>query len=239
MSGTAIALDGSNTVFSDDIVNGEVKAADIGTGAVLSDEIATDAVNTAEVANNSLRSNDVRNGTLNSDDVSDESLTGGDLLNQSVTANDIDWSTLNLATAVSYDSGCDDDDGAGSTCVSATVHLDNIGWITINATGTWDTYAFNDTLGANQGSDDTNVVQGSCKLRFDGTPLGYPQVVGEANASGTGIPVHPSGLEGTLALTARTPSVPGGDHTVELFCTETDGDIDFNNLNLTAQGSIG
>ena len=156
-----------------------------------------------------------------------------------MTAADIDWSTLNLATAVSYDSGCNDDEGTGSSCVSATVTLDNIGWITINATGTWDTYAFDDTFGANSGADDVNAVQGTCRLRFDGTSLGYPQVVGEADASGTGFPVHPSNLEGTLALTARTPSVPAGDHTVDLFCAETDGDIDFNNLNLTAQGSIG
>lgn len=32
--GTAVALNGHNTVFSDDITNGEVKKADIGSGAV-------------------------------------------------------------------------------------------------------------------------------------------------------------------------------------------------------------
>ena len=37
--GTAYALDGSNTVFSDDIVNGEVKAADLGTDSVTSSRI--------------------------------------------------------------------------------------------------------------------------------------------------------------------------------------------------------
>ena len=35
--GTAYALDGSNTVFTDDLVNGDVKVADIGEGAVATD----------------------------------------------------------------------------------------------------------------------------------------------------------------------------------------------------------
>jgi len=35
--GTAYALDGSNTVFTYDLVNGDVKVADIGEGAVATD----------------------------------------------------------------------------------------------------------------------------------------------------------------------------------------------------------
>jgi len=114
MSGTAIALDGSNTVFSDDIVNGEVKAADIGTaevgpadildggvhGAELSansvdsskiatdavgaSEIATDGVDTAEILNNSVRSGDVRNGTLLTEDLADGSVDSAKILDGSV-----------------------------------------------------------------------------------------------------------------------------------------------------------
>jgi len=114
MSGTAIALDGSNTVFSDDIVNGEVKAADIGTaevgpadildggvhGAELSansvdaskiatdavgeSEIATDAVDTAEILNNSVRSGDVRNGTLATEDLADGSVDSAKILDGTV-----------------------------------------------------------------------------------------------------------------------------------------------------------
>jgi hypothetical protein len=119
LTGSAVALDGSNTVFSDDIVNGEVKAADIGTGevgpadlldggvhaadlaansvdnskiatdAVLNDEIGTDAVNTDEIVNNSIRSGDVRNGTLIGDDVQDGGLTGADVADDSLTNTDL------------------------------------------------------------------------------------------------------------------------------------------------------
>ena len=42
MSGSAAALDGSDTVFTDDIVDGQVKTADIGTGQVRSVDVADD-----------------------------------------------------------------------------------------------------------------------------------------------------------------------------------------------------
>jgi hypothetical protein len=210
MSGTAIALDGSNTVFSDDIVNGQVKSADIG------------------------------NKQVQGVDVKDETLTGADIANQSVTDFDIDAGSLNLVTATGATAGsCNDDNGTGSSCISATVTTHEIGPITIHATGTWDTFRFDDAAGANSASDNPNLVQGLCKLRFDGIQVGPVQQLGEADVSGTGAPTHPSGSEGTVALTARTIPLPAGTRTVDLFCTEADGDIDFHNLDITAQGSIG
>jgi hypothetical protein len=53
-SGTAYALDGRNTVFSDDIVNAQVLTADIGRGQVRS----------GDVANDSLRGLDIDESTL-------------------------------------------------------------------------------------------------------------------------------------------------------------------------------
>ena len=54
MGGTAFGLNGSNTVFSDDIVNGQVRTPDLG----------TNAVNTAKVTDNSLTGADVNESTL-------------------------------------------------------------------------------------------------------------------------------------------------------------------------------
>ncbi len=209
-SGTAIALDGSNTVFSDDIVDGQVRSLDIG--------------------NNQVRAADVK----------DESLTGADILNQSVTGLDIDYESANLVTGTGFAASCNDDGGTGSACVSTTVTMGAIGPITIHATGTWDTFKFDDLAGANSGSDNPNLVQGKCNLRFDGIQVGPVQELGEADVSGTGTPTHPAGSEGTVALTARTIPLGGsGTHTLDLFCRETDGDIDFHNLAITAQGSRG
>jgi hypothetical protein len=89
MSGTAIALDGSNTVFSDDIVNGEVKAADIGNGEVGTADIATDgvtaidigtdAVTDSEIIAGGVRTSEIANNQVQSADVLDNGLTGADI----------------------------------------------------------------------------------------------------------------------------------------------------------------
>ncbi len=55
-TGTAYA---ANTVFSTDIVNGEVKTVDIHAQAVKAGKIGTNAVTSAEVANNSLTTADL------------------------------------------------------------------------------------------------------------------------------------------------------------------------------------
>src|SRR6266542_895802 len=52
--GTAVALSGHNTVFSDDIVNGQVKKPDV----------ASNAVNGAKVADNSIKGADVDESSL-------------------------------------------------------------------------------------------------------------------------------------------------------------------------------
>jgi hypothetical protein len=52
--GTAVALTGSNTVFSDDIVNGQVKATDLGPGSVGGSEVQDNSVTGADVKESSL-----------------------------------------------------------------------------------------------------------------------------------------------------------------------------------------
>jgi hypothetical protein len=77
--GTAVALNGSNTVFSDDIVNGEVKEADVGQGAVASAEIKDDSIVAGDVAPNALNSARIADGSLTGTDVATDSLTGADI----------------------------------------------------------------------------------------------------------------------------------------------------------------
>ena len=63
-----------NTVFSTDIVDGEVKAADIGTSAVRSPDIGNDQVTSADVRDDTLV-----NGGLTSADIAADALTDADL----------------------------------------------------------------------------------------------------------------------------------------------------------------
>jgi hypothetical protein len=69
----------ANTVFSSDIVDGEVKEADIGTAAVREDEIGQAAVATAELKNDAVTTGKVLNETLVGNDILDNSLKGVDI----------------------------------------------------------------------------------------------------------------------------------------------------------------
>jgi hypothetical protein len=57
--GTAFALDGSNTVFSDDIVNNEVKTADIRDANVTMADLRPASVNSSKVVDESLTGADI------------------------------------------------------------------------------------------------------------------------------------------------------------------------------------
>jgi hypothetical protein len=62
--GTAVALSGSNTVFSDDITDGNVRNSDLGFRAVTLQKIGGDAINSGRVVNDSLTGSDLLESTL-------------------------------------------------------------------------------------------------------------------------------------------------------------------------------
>ncbi len=111
MSGSAAALDGSDTVFTDDIVDGQVKTADIGTGQVRSVDVADDTGPAA----------------LTGTDVAADSLTGADVAdNDSLGGAEIDEAGLDSSVLQRrLQSGCpggqavaDVDAGGTPTCVT-------------------------------------------------------------------------------------------------------------------------
>jgi hypothetical protein len=63
--GTAYA---ANTIFSTDIVNGEVKSVDIGTGQVQSADVKNEGLTGTDIANNSLKGADIAEPTLDNID---------------------------------------------------------------------------------------------------------------------------------------------------------------------------
>jgi len=85
--GSASALDGSNTVFNDDIVD----------GAVTSTKILDGAVRGIDVKDGTLTTTDIYDGTVRSADVKDETLTGSDIADGTVGGADIADGTLNSA----------------------------------------------------------------------------------------------------------------------------------------------
>ena len=87
--GTAYALDGANTVFSDDIVDGQVKTADLHDDAVTSPKVTDGSLGGADLANRSIGGQKVGVETLAGVNVSDGSLFGADIANESLGAADI------------------------------------------------------------------------------------------------------------------------------------------------------
>ncbi len=88
-AGAAQSLTGSNTVFSDDIVNETVNSADVLNESLGTSDIRNESLTGADILNNSLRGADIFNG----------SIRGGDILNDSITGADVDESTLTVTPA--------------------------------------------------------------------------------------------------------------------------------------------
>lgn len=193
-SGSAYALKGQNTVFSDDIVDGEVKAADLGLNAVTSPKVGPNALTGADINEASLQLNSVNNSASD---------TGG----------------------------CSADSQVPTDCASTTINLSRAGRLMVNATGAWHTFNLDDAAGTGSDTDSTSAVAGRCEIRVDGSAIGDDQTMGERSTVASN---HPGGNDGTMALTALSGSLPAGNHTVAVFCTETDGDLDWSDLNLTA-----
>jgi hypothetical protein len=74
--GTAYALNGSNTVFSDDITDGEVKAPDLAAGSVNSGKITDGNVTNADLGADSVATGNVIDGNLTGADLKDHSIGG-------------------------------------------------------------------------------------------------------------------------------------------------------------------
>ena len=82
--GTAYALDGSNTVFSDDIVDGEVHNVDLG----------ANSVGTTKINDGGVGHSDIAADAVTGDKVQDSTLTGADLADRSIGGQKISLSTL-------------------------------------------------------------------------------------------------------------------------------------------------
>jgi len=81
-SGTAMA---ANTVFSADIVNGEVKSIDIGGGEVGTTDIANNAVTGAKVADEGLGNVDLKAGSVRTSEITNAGVQEQDLADGAVT----------------------------------------------------------------------------------------------------------------------------------------------------------
>jgi hypothetical protein len=124
--GAAYALDGSNTVFSDDLVDDQVRSVDVRNdsltgGGLAPADLRPGAVGTSEVANNSLGGVDIANDAVNSAKVADESLTGGDVAES--TLGQVPSAALGGIGRSAFSGQCDPEGVAFLSCAFSTIVL--------------------------------------------------------------------------------------------------------------------
>jgi len=148
--GTAYALDDSNTVFTDDIVNGEVRAADIRGDAVTSPKVLNGALAGVDVADDTITGADVNESTLG--EVPNSAHLGGKSLSQ----------LENTGASSFTQAGCDPANTASLTCASQSVTSPAGSRFLVVASGSW--FGIDNDLGG----DNNRSSAGTCFLSQSG-----------------------------------------------------------------------
>jgi hypothetical protein len=216
--GTAYA---ANTVFSEDIVDGEVKTADIAAGAV----------GTSEIKNNAVREADIGTGAVGSDEVADESLGSADLGPDSAGSSEVTEGDLNglpveaaFAAGTSAD-GCNPSSGAFVNCRTTN---------TISMVGPPASALTIVMASIKWHSDGTGGSGGTCNLKANLAGGGVSgnadsAAIGEANDTTNSTHKHTASMLGNI-------SGPATSFFVE--CNETDADFVVDDVDIGAFGTI-
>ncbi len=235
-SGTALALDGSDTVFSDDIVNGQVRSSDVQNNAVSAIDVAdTSSLGTAEINeddlfnDDSLAANDIASDAVGNAEV-DGTLTGANIADTgggTLHGVDIDESSLskvpdadkldgsdsveyaNQAAYARQEATCNPSSGTFVSCATVGITLPSASGVLVSANGGFS--------GAAVGVDD-----GRCQLHRDGSAVGAfsdPINIGQEGNE------HSTNRTDGFSRTAIDVNVPAGAHTWQLVCNQDDGDL--------------
>jgi hypothetical protein len=92
---SAVALSGSNTVFSDDIANDNFNSPTEGQGGLVASDLRAGSVTSSEVANGTLKAEDYGIGSVSGARIQDNNVTTLDLADGAVFGNDIRDFSLN------------------------------------------------------------------------------------------------------------------------------------------------
>ena len=187
---------------------------------------AANTVGSSDIIDESIQSVDVKNGEVTAADLANNSVRSTKIAKNQIQSVDVK-ELSQFSEASSGVGGCTADTGAPTVCATKTIVTERPGRLLVNATGAWKTFALDGTTA----TDDPTLVIGTCELQVNGAAITDPQHMGERS---TGASVHPDFSRGTLALTGLSASLPPGQQTVDVNCRDTDRDIDWPTINLTA-----
>jgi hypothetical protein len=118
LAGTVSALPRSNTVFSDDIVNKQVRTPDLAKAAVKRGKLANGAVTDAKLANGAVTNAKLANGAVTNAKLADNAVASGQVLDGSLGTEDLSSSIPAVHVTRSIDQSIPDNT---STALSFTV----------------------------------------------------------------------------------------------------------------------
>jgi hypothetical protein len=211
----------------------------IGPDAVGANEIVAGGVGSSEIAPSAVGGTDIATGAVSSSDVFDQSLTATDIANTSSLGNaEISQESLDIGIGKSVfdQTDCDDSDHNGEVCASMSFTLPRAEHILVLGTGDWRINTFDDSTQSQDAGDFTNLAIMSCVLRADGTPIGSGNEFGEQQAGVGTTPVHhgTDGADGMYSGTGVTGALAAGAHTLDVDCTDIDGNTVLENVRITA-----
>ena len=224
LSGVAGALPDTNTVTSDDIVDGRVKEADVAADAVTSAKIGVDQVHRDDLAADSVDGTKVADGTLLGSDFGGNSLDGSDVAD--LTGADIQESGLsevpsatiggrggNDYTQYPYGLTCDPGTTTYVVCATMDLTLPTSGRLFVLASGVGTPYY---TSGGGRGT---------CAIYTSKT--GGFGAVEVHTAEGSDIGRDDGG---EFQISVVTPPLSAGALKVEIHCNQTSSDIEYYNM---------
>lgn len=225
MSGTAGALQGTNTVTSDDIAPGEVKEADLGDNAVGTAKIGPNEVGASDFGKNSVDGSKVDNGTLTAADFGPDSLSGFDITD--LTGSDVDESSLAQVASATvggrarqdyteypYGLVCNPTSTTYVVCASMDLSLPANGRVLILGSGT-------------ASAHESNAL-GTCALWTSATG-GFGAVEVRQDDDGIG-----DDYGGDFQMSMVTAPLGPGNIQVQIHCNQTDADIEFYRMFISA-----
>jgi hypothetical protein len=119
-------------------------------------------------------------------------------------------------------------DAGTQTCAQTTINLPASGRVLLNSTGSW--WAYNSFPAS-------GILTGHCILkeeRYAWDISGTDMFIGERQSVSGARPIHTAFSPGSQAVTYVTDVLPAGQNTFQVRCTQTEGDIDWGSVTLSA-----